>query len=143
MTEVAGGLKAAPSALNKAGRAALRAIAPALFVLGTGLLAAKNLDDLRLQAAVFIIAALTAAAGALQEFVPFLSWRKYIAERYAKYADAFSQAFAGSFLSLLIGWLGAPDFNFSTAGISALLVGAGTAGVRALQAMITPGERIV
>ena len=126
--------------LSKAGRAALRAILPALFVLATGFLAAKNLHDVRLQATVGIIAIVTAAAAAIQAYVPLLSWRNYVPETYAKYLDAFTQAFLGTFLSLLIGWLSAPDWSFSRSAITGILVGALTAAVRAVQGLFTPSE---
>lgn len=126
--------------LSKAGRAALRAILPALFVLATGLLAAKDLDGVKAQATVGIIAVAAAAIGALQAFVPFLSFRAYTAETYAKYLDAFTQAFVGTLFSLGLGLLAAPDQGFSRAALTGLLVGALTAAVRAVQALFTPGE---
>jgi len=129
--------------INSAGRALLRAIAPAVFVLATGLLAAKNLDESKTVLATAIVAILVAAAGALQAFVPALSWRSYVREGIAKYLDAFTQAAAGSFLALLTGWLTAPEWAFSTAGLTAIVIGALTAGVRAVQALITPGEPVV
>jgi hypothetical protein len=129
--------------LSKAGRAALRAVVPALFVLALGLANAHDLNGVKAQATVFIVAAGTAVAAALQSFVPGLSWRSYVAEAYAKYLDAFTQAFAGSFLVLVGGWFSAPNWTFSTSAVTAILVGALTAGVRALQALLTPGEPVL
>jgi mannose/fructose/N-acetylgalactosamine-specific phosphotransferase system component IID len=130
-------------AFNSAGRALLRAILPAVFVLITGLLAAKNLDESKTVLTTAVIAIIVAAAGALQAFVPQLSWRAYVPEGYAKYLDAFTQAFVGTFLTLLTGWLTAPDFSFTTSALTAVIVGALTAAVRAVQALATPGEPLV
>jgi hypothetical protein len=130
-------------AFNSAGRAVLRAIAPAVFVLATGLLASKDLTESKAILTTAVIAIIVAAAGALQAFVPQLSWRSYVSEGIAKYLDAATQAFVGTFLALLTGWLTAADFEFTTAALTAVIVGALTAVVRALQAIITPGEPLV
>ena len=109
------------------------------MTLGVALLGAKSVDDVRLQATVGICALLTAALGALQAFVPQLSFAKYSPE-FGKYVDAFVQAFVGTLLTLAIGILAAPDTAFGLAAWSAAIVGALTAAVRAVQALLTPGE---
>lgn len=128
--------------LNKAGRAALRAIIPALLTLAYGLSTAKDLTGIKLQATVGLIAIATAAFGAIQAFVPFLSWRKYAPEWIAKYLDAFTQTFVGTFITLIVGWLGAPNFHFGTTLLIGIVTGALAAAVRAVQAMVTKGEPV-
>jgi len=127
------------SVLSKAGRAALRAVIPVALTLGVALLGAKSVDDLRLQATVGICALLAAAVGALQEFVPQLSFAAYSPE-FGKYIDAFVQAFVGTLLTLSLSILAAPDTAFGLAAWTAAIVGALTAAVRAVQALLTPGE---
>jgi len=126
--------------LSKAGRAALRAVLPALVVLGLGLLNAKDLQDLKLQATVGILALLTATIAAVQAFVPQLSFRGYLDDKYAKYLDAALQAGLGTLLALATGLFAAPETALDKAAWTAALVAAGTAAIRAVQALLTPGE---
>lgn len=135
-----GGLR---TILSAAGRAALRSVFPLVFVLATGLLAAKNLDDIKLQATTFAVTVAIALFTALQAILPQFSWRYYIAETYAKYADAATQAFAGTFFSLTLGFLAAPDWSTWRSAIVGILVGALNALVRAVQAVFTPTEPVL
>jgi hypothetical protein len=129
--------------LSDAGRAALRSIVPLALVLGYGLLNAKDITGARLQAVAFAVSAAIVIFTTLQSLVPALSWRNYVPEAYAKYLDAATQAFLGTFVSLILGFLAAPDWSTWRSFVTGALVAAGTAVVRALQSLFTPGEPVL
>lgn len=125
--------------LGGAGRALLRSLIPALLVLGYGLLNAKDLASVKLQATVAVIAVSAAVFRLIQGFVPQLSVSHYVADAYAKYIDAGLQAFVGTFVSLAIGILAAPEVSISSALVTGLLIAAGNAALRAVQSALTGG----
>jgi hypothetical protein len=135
-----GGLEAI---LERAGKAALRAVVPLALVLGYGLVNAKNLNDIRTSATIFAVGVLIVAVTTLQALVPQLSWRYFVAETYAKYLDAATQAFLGTFLALIAGFLAAPNWDTWQSVVTGALVAGGTAVIRAIQALLTPGEPVL
>lgn len=126
--------------LERAGASFLRAWVAALIVLLSGILAAPNLTaayDLGLAA---LGASIAAGCRALQVFVPQLSFTHLFGQVWGAWADAFTRAFLGTFLTLITGALQAPDLSTARTLATAALVGAVTAGVRALQGLLTKGE---
>lgn len=126
--------------LYAAGTAFLRAFAVTFLFAATGLLAAPNQSALIALSWAALVASLVAGLRALQVFVPGLSTKALFGTVIGAYADSFLRAFLASFLTLLTGWLAAPDWSTWKSAVLAVLVGAVTAGVRALQGLITPGE---
>lgn len=127
--------------LEKAGASFLRAFGGALIVLAPGILAAPNLTGALLLAAAALGAALTAGFRALQVFVPQLTFKGVLGEVKGAYADSFARAFLGSFLTLAPGIWVAPDLNTAKGAATAAIIGAVTAGIRAVQGLITKGEQ--
>lgn len=134
MTTVVGSFR---ETLGGAGRALLRTILPALLVLGFGLLNATDLGNAKLQGTVFVVALSVAVFRLIQGLVPAISVSHYVAAAYAKYVDAALQAFVGTFASLAIGYLSAPEFHVSAAVVTGLLVAAGNAALRVVQSMVS------
>lgn len=129
--------------LSKAGRAVLYATLPLLLTLGYGLLNAKDLNSVKLEATTFAVAVAIVVFSAVQSIIPQFSWRSYVPEAYAKYLDAATLAFLGTFVSLISGFLSAPDWSTWRSVVTGALVAAGSAAVRALAALLTPGEPVL
>jgi len=132
--------------LAGAGRRFLHTAAAAFIVFILGLLAAPDLigDNLRIYGLAFLIALGAAALKFIAEVAPFVSVSHYVPEKYKVYAawvDAFLQAGIASFVVNAPGVFNAP--NLKTAGALAVgvLIGALTAGVRAIEGLLTPSER--
>jgi hypothetical protein len=118
----------------------LRAFGVTFLFAATGLLAAPNQASLLALSWAALVASIVAGLRAVQVFIPGLSFAAFLAQPYAAWVDSFVRAFLASFLTLLTGWLAAPDWSTWKSAILAVLVGAGTSGVRALQGLLTPGE---
>jgi len=126
--------------LEKAGLSFLRAFGASVLILSTGVLAAPNLDQAYALGVAALIASLTAGFKALQVLVPGLTFASLISQPYAAWVDSFARAFLGAFIVGVIGVLNAPDLNSSKALAVAAIVGAVSAGLRALQGVFTNGE---
>lgn len=126
--------------LEHAGTSFLRAFGGALLILAPGVLWAPDLSQAKLLGTAALVSALTAGLRAIQVFVPKLSFDTIMKQPWATWVDSFSRAFLGTLIVLLTGWLGSPDLSDWKAGLSAVLIGAATAGIRALQGLLTPGE---
>jgi hypothetical protein len=129
--------------LSEAGRSFLRAFAGSLVVLLPGILAAPNLNQMYAFGVAALIASVVAGLKAIQVFVPQLSFKSLLPARVSAYGnviDSFVRAFLGTFIVLFIGVLNAPDLNTMKALIVAVLVGAVTAGFRAVQGLLTKGD---
>ncbi len=127
--------------LSNAGRSFLRAFAGSLLVFIPGVLAAPNLGATRGLALAALVASLAAWLKAVQVFVPALSFASLVKSVfYASLLDSFSRAFLSSFVVLLVGLLESPEFGLSKSALIALVVGAVTAGIRAIQGLATTSE---
>lgn len=126
--------------LYAAGTAFLRAFGVTFLLAATGILAAPNQSAAVALSWAALVASLVAGIRAVQVFVPGLSFAALFAQPYAAWIDSFTRAFLASFLTLLTGWLAAPDWSTWKSAVLAIIVGAITAGVRALQGLLTPGE---
>lgn len=127
--------------LSSAGRAFIGAFVASAIALSTGILAAPNLNEAYALGVAALFASIAAGVKVLQEFVPALRFGSYVPQPYGAWLDAFLQAALGAFLVLLVGVLNAPDLATAKSLLSAAVVGALMAGFRALQGLLTPGER--
>ena len=126
--------------LEKAGLSALRAFIGSIIIFAPGVLAAPDLSQAYLLGVAALVASIAAALKALQVFAPQISFASILPQPTAAWVDSFTRAFVGTLLTLSIGILNAPDFHIGKAAIVAVLVGAVTAGIRALQGLFTKGE---
>ncbi len=132
--------------LAGAGRRFLHAVAAALIVFVLGLLAAPDLiaDNVRLYGVAFLVAIGAAFLKFVSEVFPFFRVANYVSDKYKVYAawlDAFLQAAVAAFVVTAPGIFNAPDLKTAGALAVAALIGALTAGVRAIEGLLTPEER--
>lgn len=123
--------------LSAAGRSFLRAFVASVLVLAPGVLAAPNLDQSKALGVAALIASISAALKAIQVFIPQLSLPF---GAYSEIANSFARAFIAAFVVAFVGVLDAPELDFSKAAITAVIVGALTAAIRAVQGAFTPGD---
>lgn len=129
------------SVFYSAGTEVLRAIGVTVLMYSTGIFNAPDKSAAVAASIATLFAALAAGARVLQKFVPALTWAKLITNKaVAAWADAFTRAFAASFLITITGWLAAPDLSTWKSVALGAVTGALMAGARALQGLITPGE---
>ena len=127
--------------LYAAGTSFLRAFGAAIIVYATGILAAPNKSVAISLSIAALLGSLAAGLRALQVFVPGITFATSVRQPVAAWLDAFVRAFLATLLVSLTGWLASPDFStWRSAGL-ALIVGAGAAGFRALQGLLTSGEQ--
>lgn len=126
--------------LSAAGLSFLRAFGASLIVLGPGILAAPDLDRMRLLGWAALAASLAAGLKAVVAYVPALQLGKYLGQPVGPWIDSFIQAFLGTAIVGLTGALGAPDLATGKALATAAIVGAVMAGLRALEGLATPGN---
>jgi hypothetical protein len=117
----------------------LRAFGGALIVLAPGILNAPSLDNAKLVGVAALVASVAAGIRAVQAYIPALTVAKYLGPL-GVYVDSFLRAFLGSLVIMLPGALDAPNLHTGTGLATAALIGAFTAGIRALQGMLTSGE---
>lgn len=126
--------------LEKAGVAFLRAFGIAFLLAAPGILGAKDVGAAKAASIAMLVGAIAGGIKAVQVFVPQISFAAIMGQPYAAWVDSFTRAFIGSFFVYANGWLAAPDWGtWKSAGLAAI-TGALTAGVRALQGLLTPGE---
>lgn len=118
----------------------LRALGASLIVLIPALWVAPDVSHAVAIATAALFGVLTGGFKALQLLIPDLTFAKIVRQPYAAYLDSFSRAFLGSLVGAIIAWLSFPDLHtWQKVGLAAL-VGAVTAGIRALQGLVTKGE---
>ena len=127
--------------LFAAGTSFLRAFGAAFLVYALGILAAPSLASARSLSIAALLASIAAGLRAIQVFVPQISFDSLVAQPYAAWADSFVRAFLATLLISVTGWLASPDFSTWKAVGLAAVVGAVTAGVRALQGIFTKGDQ--
>lgn len=129
--------------LSEAGRSFLRAFAGSLVALAPGILAAPDLNQAKLLAVAALVSSIAAGLKALQVFVPQLTTVGVLPGRLKQYGyivDSFLRAFVAGVLTFWIGIFVAPDFHFTKAVLIGLVIGAITAGFRAVQGLLTKGD---
>lgn len=126
--------------LYAAGTAFLRAFGITFLMAVTGILAAPNVDAARALSIAALIASIAAGLRAIQVFIPQLSFGSFVRQPVAGWLDSFTRAFLASLVTALAGLLAMPELPNDKSVYFALITGALTAGVRALQGLLTPGE---
>jgi hypothetical protein len=126
--------------LSTAGRAFLRALVASIITYAVGIAAAPSLNKLALFGVAALVGAFAAGLRVIQAYLPGLALAKYLGHPYGDWADSFLQGFVAALIVALPGIAGAP--NLSTAGslAVAVILGALTAGARAVQGVLTVGE---
>lgn len=127
--------------LERAGASFLRAFLVTLLFMSTGILNAPDGETAWALSVAALAAAVAAGIKAFQVFVPQLSFASVVSSKpVAAWADSFTRAFVGVFLTFWAGWLAAPDWSTWKSALIAAVIGAATAGARALQGLLTVGE---
>lgn len=126
--------------LERAGASFLRAFLVTFLFAATGILNAPNQAAAVALAWAALAASIAAGIRAFQVFVPQFSFAAFVPQPYAAWLDAFVRAFVGVFLTVWLGWLAAPDWSTWKSILVAAVIGAVTAGMRALQGLLTTGE---
>jgi hypothetical protein len=126
--------------LERAGSSFLRAFAVTFLFAATGLLSAPDLQTAVALSWAALAASIVAGLRAVQVLVPQISFSAFLPQPSAAWADSFVRAFVGVFLTMWAGWLAAPDMSTWKSAVLAATIGAITAGVRALQGLLTNGE---
>lgn len=127
--------------LSNAGRAFLRVFVAALIVYAYGVLAAPTLHDALMVGFAALLGAVAAGIRALQTYVPQLTVARYIGAPYGDILDSFLQGLLGALVVSIPNALGAPDLHTARMLFVAAIIGALTAGLRAVQGFLTKGQR--
>ena len=117
-----------------------RAFAITFLFAATGLLAAPNQSALIALSWAALAASLVAGFRAVQVFVPQISFAGFVAQPYAAWLDSAVRSGVAAFITAITGWLAAPDLSTWKSALLGIGVGVGTAVVRALQGLLTPGD---
>jgi hypothetical protein len=127
--------------LFAAGSSFLRVFGVSLLMFATGILGATDVHTAVALSIAALLASLAAGLRAIQVFVPLLSWASVVKNKVvASWADAFTRAALASLIAFATGWLAAPDYATWKSVWLAAVIGALTAGVRALQGLLTAGH---
>lgn len=126
--------------LYAAGTAFLRAFGVTFLFAATGLLTAPDQHAAVALSWAALVASIVAGLRAIQVFVPGLTVKTLFGPVVGAWADSFLRAFVAALITLLTGWLAAPNWTTWKAALLAVFIGAVTAGVRALQGLVTAGE---
>lgn len=126
--------------LSTVGRSFLRAFGGSVIVLGIGVLSAPSLRQSYLLGVAALLASIAAGIKAVQVYIPQFSLAAYLGKPYGEWVDSFLRAFLASLCITLPGLLNAPDLGTGRSLGTAAIVGAFTAGLRALQGLFTVGE---
>lgn len=126
--------------LERAGASFLRAFGIALLFLIPGILNAPDEQTAIALAVAALAASIAAGIKALQTFVPQLSFASFVAQPVAALLDSFIRMFIAVFLTFWQGWFAAPDWATWKSAALAAVIAATTAGVRAVQGLLTSGE---
>jgi hypothetical protein len=127
--------------LSNAGRAFLKVFGAALLTVAIGISSQPNLNGAVAVGIAGVMAALAAGLGALQTFIPSLTLAAYVSAPVGPILDTFIRAALGAFVTAIIGLLAEPSLSTWHAAIIGVVVGAISAGLRAVQGALTPGEK--
>lgn len=117
-----------------------RAFAVTFLLAATGILSAPNQDAAVALSWAALVASIVAGLRAAQVIIPKLTFAGLFPQPYAAWVDSFVRAFLATFVTLLTGWLAAPEWSTWKSAVTAVVIGALTAGVRALQGLATSGD---
>lgn len=118
-----------------------RAFLVTFLVAVTGILSAPDQSAAIALSLSGLVASIVAGLRAIQVFIPQISFKQFIPLPFAAWVDSFALAFLATFVTLLTGWLAAPDWSTWKSAVTAILIGALTAGVRVLQGLATSGNQ--
>ncbi len=110
------------------------------LIAATGILAAPNQASAVALSWAALLASIVAGLRAIQIFIPGLTFAKLLSQPFAAWADSFARAFLATFITLMTGWLASPEHSTWKSAVIAILIGALTSGVRALQGFVTSGD---
>ena len=110
------------------------------LLAATGILTAPDQATAVALSMAAFIASLVAGLRAIQVFIPGISFARLFSQPIGAWVDSFVRAFLATFITLLTGWLVAPDWSTWKSAVTAVVIGALTAGVRALQGLVTSGD---
>jgi hypothetical protein len=131
--------------MNKLLFAAMTAFGRAFFITFllavTGILSAPDQTAAVALSLAALVASIVAGLRAIQVFIPQISFSEFLPQPIAAWVDAFALAFLASFVTLLTGWLAAPDWSTWKSALTAVVIGALTSAVRALQGLATVGDQ--
>lgn len=113
------------------------------LLAATGILTAPDLETAFGLSLAALVASIVAGLRAIQVFIPGLTFARLFKQPVGAWVDSFVRAFLAVFVTLLTGWLAAPDWSTWKSALTAAIVGALTAGVRALQGFVTSGDQPV
>lgn len=111
------------------------------LLAATGILKAPDQDAAIALSTAALVGSIVAGLRAIQVFIPKLTFAGVFPQPMAAWIDAFVLAFLASFVTLLTGWLAAPDWSNWKTAVAAVFIGALTSGVRALQGFLTIGDQ--
>lgn len=126
--------------LTDAALAFLKVTGAALIVVAVGVTQQSNLDGAIALGIAGLMAAIGSGIAAVQAYVPQLSLRAYLPDPAGAIADSFLHAFLGAFLTAIAGWLAEPNYAAWKAFLIGAVVGALSAGFRAVQGALTPSQ---
>lgn len=126
--------------LYAAATAFLRAFAITFLMAATGIAAAPNVAAAQALSIAALIASIAGGLRAIQVFIPLLSFSTFIRQPIAAWLDAFVRAFLATLVVSVQGLLAMPELPTDRSVWFAAITGALTAGLRALQGLVTPGE---
>lgn len=118
-----------------------RAFLVTFLLAATGILNAPDQATAVALSWAALVASIVAGLRAIQVFIPQVSWSGVLTQPVAAWFDAFTLAFLGALITLLTGWLAAPDWSTWKSALLAIVIGAVTSGVRALQGVLTHGDQ--
>lgn len=110
------------------------------IAFAAGILGATNTSSAIALSIAALAASVAAGLRTIQIFIPQLSFKAFLPVPFAAYADAFTRQFLSSGTVALAGWLAAPTWGLWHSALLGILTGAATAGIRAVQGLLTPGE---
>lgn len=126
--------------LERAGASFLRVFGTSVLFFAPGILNAPDKGTAISLGVAAFAGSVAAGLRAVQEFVPQISWKSLVAGTPGALLDSFTRAFVGVFIAAETAWLTGLDLSgWKSAGIAAV-VAAATAGVRAIQGLLTGGE---
>lgn len=111
-----------------------------LLLAATGILTAPDQETAVALSLAALVASFVAGLRAVQILIPGITFARLFPQPIAAWVDSFTRAFLAVFVTLLTGWLAAPDWATWKSAVTAVVIGALTAGVRALQGMATSGD---
>jgi len=126
--------------LYAAATAFLRAFGITFLMAATGIAAAPNVAAAQALSIAALIASIAGGLRAIQVFIPQLTFASFVPQPFAAWIDSFLRAFLATLVVSVQGLLAMPELPTDRSVWFAAITGALTAGLRALQGLVTPQE---